>query len=432
MRHAQFRLILLICCAHALVHVYELSLPSVEQQIAEEYYEGDAVRGKLLTGQMSNSWRVTWGFGALAAGWLVDRYGSRLMLAVYLLGCGALCIAVGWCQTTGALFVVMVVMGALASIYHPAGLALISQTASADDRSRALGMHGVFGSLGIGFAPFAAALILDAGMGWRVVYWWISVPGVLLGLVFVWVAWRQRSAPTAAVVAASLPPSEPRWRSFLTLTVVAMLQGFVYAAVFSFLPRYLSEAPAIYDVQEISDRNQVAQTDDLVQGEMQPRTSTGMWWAMPVLLSGCMGQFLAGRWARTAWLEKQLVAVILLTIPFLLWMSAANGMIRVWAAAGFALVHFMHQPIYNSLIAQYTPPERRSICYGFSFASGLGLGSVGALFAGVSRSDFVTYLTLAAVAGFAAMVGLVLVRQNRHYDSPFLTESNDRPFGESV
>ena len=84
MRNAQFHLILLVCCAHALVHIYELSLPSVEQQIADEYYGGDAVRGKLLTGQMSNSWRFTWGFGALGAGWLVDRYGSRQMLAVYL------------------------------------------------------------------------------------------------------------------------------------------------------------------------------------------------------------------------------------------------------------------------------------------------------------------------------------------------------------
>jgi hypothetical protein len=162
---------------------------------------------------------------------------------------------------------------------------------------------------------------------------------------------------------------------------------------------------------------QAEQLDRSSDEEISRYTSTGMWWAMPVLLSGCVGQFVAGRWARPAWLEKQLVAVVVLNIPFLLWMSVADGMLRVWASAGFALVHFMHQPIYNSLIAQYTPLARRSICYGFSFAAGLGLGSVGALFAGSSPSDRVTYLALGCTAGLAAFVGLELVRLNVYFVS---------------
>ena len=194
-----------------------------------------------------------------------------------------------------------------------------------------------------------------------------------------------------------------------------MLQGFVYAAVFSFLPRYLSEAPEWSLRTEVVNQVQVEQSDSGDDAETSGYTSTGMWWAMPVLLRGCVGQFLAGRWARPAWLEKQLVAVIVLNIPFLLWMSVADGMFRVWAAAGFALVHFMHQPIYNSLIAQYTPLARRSICYGFSFAAGLGLGSVGALFAGSSPSDRITYLTLGGTAGLAALVALELVRLNSYF-----------------
>ena len=424
MRNPQFYLILLVCCAHALVHIYELSLPSVEQQIADEYYEGDTARGKLLTGQMSNSWRFTWGFGALGAGWLVDRYGSRQMLAVYLVGCGALCIAVVWCQTTVSLFVVMLAMGTFASIYHPAGLAFISHSSSVAGRARALGMHGVFGSLGIGFAPFAAALILDSGMSWRAVYGWLAIPGVLLGVIFVWISWRHRSFAHTDIAQLAADTVVPRWRSFFTLTVLAMLQGFVYAAVFSFLPRYLSEAPDWSLQVESLNQVQAGQSDRAGDVEISRYTSTGMWWSMPVLLSGCVGQFFAGRWARPAWLEKQLVAVILLNIPFLLWMSVADGMVRVWAAAGFALVHFMHQPIYNSLIAQYTPLARRSICYGVSFAAGLGLGSVGALFAGSSPSDRITYLTLGGTAGLAVLVALELVRLNFYFVSAPLEGEN--------
>ena len=262
--------------------------------------------------------------------------------------------------------------------------------------------------------------MLDAGMSWRAVYGWLAVPGVLLGGIFVWISWRHRSS-LHSVVSPLVPDSViPRWRSFFTLTVLAMLQGFVYAAVFSFLPRYLSEVPEGTFGAESLNQVQAVQLDRSGDAEASRYTSRGMWWAMPVLLSGCVGQFVAGRWARPAWLEKQLVAVILLNIPFLLWMSVADGMPRVWAAAGFALVHFMHQPIYNSLIAQYTPLARRSVCYGFSFAAGLGLGSVGALFAGSSPSDRITYLTLGCTAGIAAVVGLELVRLNSYFVSTAL------------
>ena len=83
------------------------------------------------------------------------------------------------------------------------------------------------------------------------------------------------------------------------------------------------------------------------------------------------------------------------------------------AAGLLALVHFMHQPIYNSLIAKYTPRRRRSLCYGFSFAMGFGLGSFGALFAGVFQSDAIVYGTLAAAAGLGGLICLVLCLLNR-------------------
>ena len=60
---------------------------------------------------------------------------------------------------------------------------------------------------------------------------------------------------------------------------------------------------------------------------------------------------------------------------FLAWMAVAEGSTRVLAAGLFALVHFMNQPVYNSLIANYTPRKWRSLCYGFSFMTSFGVGS---------------------------------------------------------
>ena len=143
--------------------------------------------------------------------------------------------------------------GVGASVHACAG----GEPSSAADRARALGMHGVFGSLGIGFAPFAAALILDSGMSWRAVYGWLSVPGVFLGVTFVWISWRHRTSADVNVAPSDSDTVVPRWRSFFTLTVFAMLQGFIYAAVFSFLPRYLSEVPDW--VPQVESLNQTLQ-----------------------------------------------------------------------------------------------------------------------------------------------------------------------------
>ncbi len=169
------RLVLIVSCAHALVHIFELALPSVEMLMAEDYGVGKSTMGLLST-----YWRLPWGFGALGAGWLVDRVGSQRMLAVYLLGCAATCCLVGLTLPLPWLFVVMFTMGAFASIYHPAGLALISHATTLENRPRALGLHGIFGSAGIGSAPFLAALLLTLGFTWQQYYFGLAAAGLVL------------------------------------------------------------------------------------------------------------------------------------------------------------------------------------------------------------------------------------------------------------
>jgi MFS transporter, FSR family, fosmidomycin resistance protein len=399
MLRATLILVLLVSSAHALVHVYELALPSVEQQIAAEYFPEDQAGGKAMTGRLSNMWRLMWGFGAIVAGLLVDRFGARRLLAIYLLGCGAACALAATSSTESSLFVAMIVMGALASIYHPAGLSLISHETTADNRPQALGLHGIFGSAGISFAPLLAGVLLASSFTWRQVYWVLVLPGAALGLVFVWQAIRHPAIESRRKSAANSEPSSNTkdeqdhvdWASYFTLTAIASVQGFVYSALMSFLPRYLSGA---------------AEWIGWSKGD-------GNFLAAGVLFAGCVGQALAGRFAKASILEKQLAWITFGNIPFLVWMAFAGTWDRIPAAGLWALVHFMHQPIYNSLIAKYTPRHRRSLCYGFSFAMGLGLGSFGARFAGELQSDAIIYGALAAIAGAGCLICIVLWVLNR-------------------
>jgi FSR family fosmidomycin resistance protein-like MFS transporter len=388
MNRNTFRLVLLVSCAHALVHVFELALPSVELGIAEDYGVG-----RQVTGLLSTCWRMPWGLGALAAGWLVDRYGSERMLAIFLIGCALTCVVVGLTVPLPLMFVTMFAMGTFACIYHPAGLALISHNTTLDIRPRALGVHGIFGSLGLGLSPLLAALLLTIGFTWQQYYLLLAAPGFLLGLIFLRRAFRSARVPVSA---RDHPPLNEQtradWKSFGMLTMLALMQGFVYAAVLSFLPRFLGSWE--------------------VWGSQLSQATRGSYLTAGVLVTGCLGQYVAGRIARPQLLEIQLTLITLANVPALLAMAFAQDGMRAAAAVLFAIVHFMHQPLYNSLIAKYTPPHRRSLSYGLSFAIGAGLGSLGAAFNGFVQSDVGTYTTLAAAALVGGLVGLILWRRN--------------------
>ena len=84
-----FRLVLLVSFAHAMVHMFEHALPAVEQMIGDDFGVS-----KSQTGALGTAWRLPLGMGALLAGYLTDRFGSKRMLMVYLLGCNG---DIDWC-----------------------------------------------------------------------------------------------------------------------------------------------------------------------------------------------------------------------------------------------------------------------------------------------------------------------------------------------
>ena len=412
------RLVLLISCAHALVHMYELSLPGVEQQIAAEYFPDDAQQGKEVSGMLSMTWRLPWGIGALFAGLMVDRFGAKRLLMIYLYGVSSVCLLVGFTHPLSLLFVTMFSMGLLASIYHPAGLTWISHRTNESQRPFALGIHGILGSLGISSGPLLAATITGWGYSWREFYLWLAIPGMVLATTLAiyrdshqkadserrsqarrdrGLVGRSDGSTDGSVDEETLttPPEDREeyadWRAFGVLTLVAVCQGIIYSGVLSFLPRYM----AGWDISGDSLEN---------KGYL----ATG------VLVLGCIGQYSAGYFARPDRLERQLCWISLANAPMLLAMAlAVSDRQRLMAAGAFSIVHFMHQPIYNSLIATYSPRSRRSFAYGISIAMGLGVGSCGAVFIGFAHQQFTAFASLAAVAIVGSVIADRLARMRR-------------------
>ena len=382
MSRSTFRLVLLVSCAHALVHVFELALPSVEQLIGDEFDVNERV-----TGSMGTAWRVPFGMGALLAGWLADRYGSKRMLLVYLAGCAATGLMAAIAPTLWILFAAMVAMGCFAAIYHPAGLSLISRVTTPETRGQALGWHGILGSIGIAAAPLTAGVLFGTGVtGWRGYYAALVVPAVLIAIMLARLVPDDRPGRNNDTGSDSAFESEfaMRWKSYLVLVTTGALSGIVYAGFLHFLPRYLDETglrPA--GMESSSFRNYLA--------------------AM-VLLFGVAGQAIAGRLARPGRLEPMLTLILAGSVPCLCWMAVADGSSRLAATCTLAVVHFMSQPVYNSLVAQYVPASRRSTGYGFSNMLTFGIGALGPLYAGFAGDQALVYGGLAVVVGVAAVL----------------------------
>lgn len=437
MNQATFRLVLLISCAHAMVHTFEHTLPAVEQLIGEEYGVG-ADR----TGALGTIWRLPFGLGALAAGWLADRFGSRRMLLVYLSGCGA---TAGLCWFAPSLlwiFVVMFAMGCFASIYHPAGLALISSSTSDSSRGAALGWHGILGSIGIAAAPFLAALVFAiSDISWRGLYVLLTLPAAVIAVMIIkyvppelGITPRAAARPAEELAAAETAdgshhhrrdasegeggelragavPSAANaarnsipWAPFLVLVAGGALLGLVYAAFLHFLPRYLNETGLRPEGwSEASFRNLLATA---------------------ALMSAAVGQGVAGRFARPDRLELQLVCVFAANIPFLVGMAFAEGASRFAVVCLLAFVHFMNQPIYNSLVAKMIPASRRSVGFGFSNMMCFGIGSFGPLLAGLLPTARIVYISLASVAAVATLMATLLWRMKTRATSQVRTSSD--------
>lgn len=393
-----WRFIFVISLTHALVHTYELAWPSIEQEASSAFYPDDGIRAKEMSGWLAGIWRMLFGGGSLLVGLLITRNSATRWLIYYLVGCGVCSILAGLSPGIAWLGISLAGVGAFASIYHPAGLGIISDRTTPDQRPMALGIHGILGSLGIAIAPFAAAVWLGSGGTWRTYLIGLGLPGFLLAVIVSWLRGKEaeidRATPTRDDEFAMQP-----WL-LLLISSIAAIQGFVYSAQLSFLPRYLSQGPT-WSLSPDWGPWLFANDGPSVQGKFLAATA---------LLLGCVGQLTSGYFARHRLLEKQLILVLALNIPFLIWMGFASAGWRVVAAGGFALVHFMYQPVYNSLVAKHVSGRFRSFAFGASFAISLGLGSLGAVFAGRFQSDQPLFVSLAVVtlvgAGIASAMAL--------------------------
>jgi MFS family permease len=342
-----------------------------------------------------------YGLCALPIGYIVDRWEARKMLIFGLVGMGLGLVAAGFARTPRSMALSLIMVGIGASVYHPAGLALISHTIQ--KRGRALAINGVFGNLGIASAPLFTG-VLTWLFSWRWALVILGSASIAAAAVLSPLGMNEKLRREDSKTNSS---AEQRLRYFVILCFTLVLGGIAYRGNMVLLPAYL-EIKSTFFHDLIGSLSFIP-----LQGT---KTLAATILTSLILLTGIFGQLLGGKIADRYDLRFGYLMVHSLSLPFLLAMAFTSNYLLALCAAGYAFFNFGSQPLENSLIAALTPSRWRSTGFAVKFILNFGIGSSVVYLIGVVKRAYsleTVYVFLAGVAFLLVSSILVLIAASR-------------------
>ncbi len=382
-RSSGFLTLVFSSLAHTYSHLFTLLYATVVLVLEREWGLGYDTLFAL-----SIPMSVLFGAAALPAGWMGDKWSASGMMALFFFGVGLGSIATGLADTPLTICLGLAVIGLFGAIYHPVGIPWLVRNAV--NRGRALGINGVFGSIGTAAAALVAGFLADL-YGWRAAF---ILPGaicLITGFAFLWARQTDRLLDRGEDAVPTPPPGKSDiWRVFWVMSATMLCTGLIFQATAFALPK-------IFDTRLSGFFN-----DSMLGiGGMVTIVYTAS------ALSQIIGGELADRYAlRSVYAVVQWLQIPVIVIAMMLIHPAL-----VPVAALMVSLNVAGQAAENSLLAKYTPPQWRGRAFGAKFVLTLGVSSLGVAvipviyrMTGTLDVLFVLLATAAAGAGIFALL----------------------------
>ncbi len=334
---------------HSYSHLFMLLYPTVVLVLQHEW---NMSFGELI--QLAMIGQILFGVAALPAGWLGDRWSATGMMVLYFLGTGLSSVATGFARNPLELTIGLGAIGLFASIYHPVGIAWMVRNAV--NRGKALGVNGVFGSLGIGAAAIVAGG-LSAWGGWRAAF---IVPGALCAITGVALLACVRSGFVEKAQQKDAVPDRPverrdMIRAFWVLSITMFLTGMIQQVVQIVMPKLFEEQ----------------------MGELVGHSVMGVSLLVSVVFCfTALAQLVGGHLADRYPMRPLYILCAFLQAPFLFLVAQVNGLPVMGAVIVALVVQIGALPAENSLLARYTPARWRATAFGAKFVVALGASAL--------------------------------------------------------
>jgi len=348
---ADVKVIGLVSLAHLMSHFYALAVPPVFFLLTDEFHVGYAAMGFAMS-----MFYVGSGLLQTPAGFLVDRFGGKRVLAggLGLISCGTMLI--GFAPSYPLLVIAFMVAGMGNSVFHPADMAILNAKVDARHLGHAFSVHGVSGNLGWVVAPLFSVTLASA-FGWRAAMMAAGVIGVAVTLLIAAHPALRHEVHAAARRERDRTEFKDDLRLLFSTPVLTCFFFFVFTSVNTTALQTFS-IPAMVSFYGVAV-------------SVATGTLTGY-------LAGAAAGTLAGGFiaSRTRRHDAAAVAGVLLTM--LLVLALASGalpvvlLVVVTTLAGFFVGTV--NPSRDIIVRDVTPAHARGKVYGFVY-SGLDLGS---------------------------------------------------------
>ena len=378
---------------HALSHLFMMIYPTVVLALEVEFSQPYHVLISLML-----AGNILFGAAALPAGYLGDKWGAINMMVVFFLGTGLSAILVGFANNEIQIVLSFALVGFFGSIYHPVGIAWIARTIN--NRGKALGINGVFGSAGMGIAPIMAGILTDL-FSWRAAF---IIPGVFcvaIGVILLVFSFKGLIQEYEPEVERDIPesPEGDMKKGILLLLFTVACTGLIYQATSFMLPKLI----------------EMRLSDFLGDGLI----GVGAMVSIIYFLSGGM-QLLGGWMADRFQLKRVYLICWVLQVPLLIIAGFLNTALIFPVLAMMVVANTIGSPAENSLFARYSPPQWRSTAFGVKFVLALGVAALAVPLVSWAHKlvgEFTWLLVALAIIAVVAAIVTLMLPEKKSYES---------------
>ena len=301
------------------------------------------------------------GLLSLPAGWLADKWTREGMVAVFFAGIGLSSVATGMAQTPLQVGIGLFFIGLFAAIYHPVGLAIVTQRWK--NTGMRLAVNGVWGNLGVASAALITGYFIDHG-GWRTAF---IVPGIfstVVGVLYAAHQWtpimhRHREAPVKVTAGGSLAPDYKAllMRVSAIVFVTTAMSSLIFQSTTFALPKVFDER-----LQGIAQDVTRWLSATVVPAQSDVATALGAF-TFVVFAIASLAQLVVGALLDRYGPRSIFLVAATIQIVFFALMPGLSGGWALAVAFGFMLGAFGQIPITDFMIGKLASGPSRARTY---------------------------------------------------------------------
>ena len=318
----------------------------------------------------------------IPAGLATDRLGTKKMIFFSSLIAAAGALTAGYAQSPWMFILAVSLLYVNTTFYHPASYSFTSFLFSPMDRSKALGIHGAGGTLGMAMGPLSISVLVGLfALGWRQVYVAWVVPLVISAIMVYFI----RYVPTGDVqVKSSDGKPVAQAEKLLSTSLVMFL---IFGAL-----RFVASNMTItfLNIWLVETRGLDIAIASLVFGAS----------SLMGIVAAPIGGVFASRYGEKRWITYTLiVAYASFALAFLVpgnWSFAAFYL-------GYGFFNLLGMAANSTISAKLSPSKQRGLGFALYFLPGSIMGAFAPMIAAYIADSFGVYSVFMVSIGVFAL-----------------------------